>query len=104
MQWSSVRLLLTLVLSEGWCTRQVDYTNAFSQADLKEEVYIEPPRGFQRKDSKDLVLKLNKSLYGLRQAPKSFFDKISEGLVERGFRQSEIDKCLFMKEEMICVV
>ena len=50
VQWSTVRLLLTLVLSKGWCTRQVDYTNAFAQADLKEEIYIEPPRGFQRKD------------------------------------------------------
>ena len=104
VQWSTVRLLLTLVLSKGWCTRQVDYTNAFVQADLKEEVYIEPPRGFQRKDGKDLILKLFKSLYGLRQAPKSFFTKISEGLMERGFKQSEIDKCLFMKDEMICVV
>ena len=104
VQWSTVRLLLTLTLSKGWSTRQVDYTNAFAQATLKEEVYIEPPKGFQRKDKLDLVLKLFKSLYGLRQAPKTFYDKITEGLTERGFVQSKVDKCLFMKDEMVCVI
>ena len=104
VQWSTIRLVLTMVLSHGWVTRQVDYTNAFTQADLQEEVYIESPKGFERKDKKDMVLKLLKSLYGLRQAPKSFFDKLSSGLCERGFVQSELDKCLFMKKDMICVV
>ena len=62
VQWSTIRLVLTMVLSHGWVTRQVDYTNAFTQADLKEEVYIESPKGFERKDKKDMVLKLLKSL------------------------------------------
>ena len=53
---------------------------------------------FQRKDTKDMVLKLFKSLYGLKQASKRFYDKISEGLQERGFTQSSLDKCLFMKK------
>ena len=34
----------------------------------------------------------------------SFFDKLSAGIVERGFKPSEHDPCLFMKEEMIYVV
>ena len=104
VQWSTIRLVLTMVLANGWTTRQVDYTNAFTQAELKEDVYIEPPKGFQRKDKRDLVLKLLKSLYGLKQAPKSFFDKLTSGLLERGFVQSSLDKCLFMKKDLICVV
>ena len=104
VQWSTVRLLLTLILSNNWTTKQVDYTNAFAQAELKEEVYIEPPRGFGRKDKLDKVLKLRMSLYGLKQAPKTFFDKLKAGLLERGFTQSSLDHCLFMKKDMICVV
>jgi hypothetical protein len=50
------------------------------------------------------VLKLCKSLYGLKQAPKTFFDKLRAGLLERGFTPSNIDPCLFMKKNMICVV
>lgn len=64
-----------MVLSNNLTTRQVDYTNAFVQTDLKEDAYVKPPIGFLRKDKKDLVLHLLKSLYGLIQAPKSFFDK-----------------------------
>ena len=82
----------------------MDYTNAFAQATIKEEVYIEPPKGIHRKDKKNLILKLFKSLYGLKQAPKSFYDKISEGLIERRFVQSQVDKCLFVKEDMLCVI
>ena len=72
IQWSTVRLVLTLILANHWVTKQVDYTNAFAQATLKEEVYIETPRGFNRNDGKD-TLKLNNSLYRLKQAPKTFY-------------------------------
>jgi hypothetical protein len=37
-------MLLTLVIREGWATRQVDYTNAFAQAEMSETVFVEPPR------------------------------------------------------------
>ena len=103
VQWSTVRLVLTLILANSWVTKQVDYTNAFAQAELKEEVYIDAPRGFERKDGKT-VLKLNNSLYGLKQAPKTFYEKLRDGLLERGFKQSMLDPCLFMKKDMICLI
>ena len=104
VQWSTVRMVLTMILSNGWVTKQVDYTNAFAQADLVEEVYIESPKGFGRKDGIDMVLRLIKSLYGLKQAPKSFYDKLKSGLIERGFTQSNIDPCLFIKHNMIYLI
>jgi hypothetical protein len=45
-----------------------------------------------------------KSLYGLKKAPRTFYEKLRDGLLERGFTQSEIDPCLFMKRYCICVV
>jgi len=104
VQWSTIRLLFSIVLDESWVTRQVDYTNAFAQADLKETVHIECPRLFAPKSGKTMVLKLIKSLYGLCQAPKTFYDKLAEGLEERGYVKSQIDPCLFMKKGIICVV
>ena len=104
VQWSTVRMLLTFVLANDWVTRQVDYTNVFAQADINEEVYVEPPKDFGSKSGEARVLKLNKSLYGLRQAPRTFFEKLRAGLLERGFRQSNVDHCLFMKRDMVCVV
>ena len=104
VQWSSIRLLLSIVLTEGWATRQVDYTNAFAQADLSEEVYVEYPKMFAPKSKADRVLKLRKSLYGLRQAPRTFFEKLRDGLLERLYTQSEFDPCMFMKEGILCAV
>ena len=104
VQWSTVCLLLSTVLTEEWATQQVDYTNTFAQADLNEEVYVEYPRLFGPKSVANHVLKLCKSLYGLCQAPRSFFEKLKTGLEERGFIASVIDPCLFMKPGIICVV
>ena len=104
VQWSMVRLLLTMILSKNWVTKQVDYTNTFAQAMLNEQVYIDLPRGFTRKDKAHKVLHLIKSLYGLKQAPKTFFDKLKRGLKQRGFTASTLDPCLFIKHNMIVVV
>jgi hypothetical protein len=59
---------------------------------------------FGAKSGKDLLILLLKSLYGLKQAPITFYEKLRDGLLERGFTQSEIDPCLFMKKGCICVV
>ena len=104
VQWSTTRLLLSLVLQNQWHTKQVDYTNAFAQAELEDDVYVEPPQLFGPKSGKDLVLKLLKSLYGLKQAPRTFYQKLSDGLIERGFRRSDHDPCLFLKKDMICII
>jgi Reverse transcriptase (RNA-dependent DNA polymerase) len=64
VQWSTIRMLLASILTKAWTTRQVDYTNAFAQAEIKEEIYVEYPKLFDSVVGEDRVLKLNKSLYG----------------------------------------
>ena len=104
VQWSTIRMVLSLILHNGWTTKQVDYTNAFAQADLEETVYIDQPRGFSGvTDKATKVLHLLKSLYGLKQAPRTFYQKLRTGLEERGFTCSQIDPCLFMKKDLICI-
>ena len=48
-----------------------------------------------------MVLKIIKSRYGLKQAPQKFFEKLKAELLERGYIQSEMNNCLFMKRDMI---
>jgi len=52
----------------------------------------------------DSVIELNKSLYGGALAAKHWFTKLSQGLTERGFRQSSLVKCLFIRSDMIIVL
>jgi hypothetical protein len=50
------------------------------------------------------VLLISKNLYGLRQAGNNWFDKLHDSLISRGFRQSSIDPCLFIRNEIILIV
>ena len=50
------------------------------------------------------VYKLLKNLYGLKDAGKTWFDFLKKGLPERGWKQSEIDSCLFTKDNILLIV
>jgi hypothetical protein len=99
-------MMLLLGLFCGLKTTQVDYTNAFAQADLPEPEYMELPQYFKKSlgsGFNDPIIELNHSLYGGALAAKHWFTKLSLGLTERGFRQSSLDKCLFIRSDMIIV-
>jgi hypothetical protein len=100
VQWSTIRLLLMVSLMLDLATRQVDYTAAFLHAPLDDEVYCHMPRGYRQEGK---VLKLKRSLYGLRQSPKNFFEHLKEKLESLGFEQSSADPCLFIQDKMICI-
>jgi hypothetical protein len=101
VSWTTVRTLLVLSIVLGLCTKQVDYTLAFCQAPIDTDVYVEMPRGFAEKGK---VLKLRRSLYGLRQSPKNFFQHLKEKLEKCDFRQSQSDPCLFISDNVIVLV
>jgi hypothetical protein len=100
VSWTTVRLLLILTCVLGLATAQVDYTAAFVQAKIDEDIYVAMPRG-KLKSGK--VLKLLRSLYGLKQSPKNFFEHLKERLEYCGFEQSDSDPCLFVKPNCICL-
>jgi len=89
---STIRILLTLVYNEDWSTCQVEYDNAFAQAEL-----IEPQKLVWPKSCKDLVLKLLTSLYGIKQAQWTFHEKTK--IDEQGFEQSEVAMIAVLKQE-----
>jgi len=71
ISWSSIQMLLTLTAREQLQTWLVNFTNAFAQANLKEEVYVKIPRMFDSPNGPETVLKLNKLLYRLVKASLS---------------------------------
>ena len=101
VQWATVRLLLILSIHLNGSTMQVDYTSAFLHADIEDKVYVEMPRGYKDQGK---VLKLNKSVYGLKQSPRNFFLYLKSKLETLEFVQSPADPYLFIRPDMICLV
>ena len=122
---STVRTLLAIAAGRPeWSLRHLDISTAFINADLKEDVYMELPDGYRAcehchevqplanhtccnstckktmKRDADLVIKLRKAIYGLKQSPRDWFDTITGWLMKplknggQGFKQSPHDPCL----------
>ena len=95
---TSVQVFLSVAVAKGWALHQMDVNNAFLHGDLNEEVYMTVPLGFKAVFP-NKVCRLRKSLYGLRQAPRQWFAKLSLKLEECGFTRSYADYyCLLTRK------
>ena len=91
----TIRTLLAVSASRKWFIHQMD---AFLNPILKEEVYMAVPEGMNNKGENGelLVCKLNKSLYGLKQASKCWNDLLHQWMVNFGFNRCYSDPCLYI--------
>jgi hypothetical protein len=79
-----------------WQIGQMDVDSAFLYGDLDDEVYTHIPQGYMSRDRQQgKVWKLQKSLYGLRCAPRIWYDVLSKYLQDIGFMRTTSDSCMF---------
>ncbi|XP_073290996.1 uncharacterized protein [Primulina huaijiensis] len=104
----SVRLLLAIACYMKIELFQMDVKSAFLNGILSEEVYVRQPKGFEDPHHLDHVYKLKKALYVLKQTPRAWYGRLTEYLLEIGFKRGEVDKTLFVQkskgEILICQV
>jgi hypothetical protein len=94
---NSIRVFLAMCCHSGLYIHHYDVDTAFLNGHLEEDVYVFPPDGVQTKANQ--VCKLNRSLYGLKQAAATWFKTISTVFMKMGFKQCVSDSCIFVRHE-----
>ena len=96
---NTIRVLLSLAANLDWHLQQYDVKNAFLHGDLKEEVYMSLPPGYDApRTSGSVVCRLKKALYGLKQSPRAWFGRFRFTMKKYGYKQSDADHTLFLKK------
>ncbi|GAA0149673.1 hypothetical protein LIER_43069 [Lithospermum erythrorhizon] len=94
---TTIRVILNITLSLGWDIRQIDVNKAFVHGILSEKVYMRQPPGFKDASNPSHVCKLHKAIYDLKQAPRTWFHKLSTRLIQISFQASTSDASLFIR-------
>lgn len=96
VRYESIRMILALATARNLRLKQFDVRTAFLNGNLKEEIYMVQPEGYE--GSTNRVCKLNRSLYGLKQASRCWNQRLTDFLAKHGLRQTQSDPCTFIRE------
>lgn len=96
---SSIRSIFAIANRNGWPIDVFDFSNAFLNSTLDEDVYLEQPPHHEFADRRKYVLKLKKALYGLKQGGRKWYETLCAALTDLGFGRVEADHGVFFKRE-----
>ncbi len=95
---TTIRAIIVMVVAKGWFLHQMDVKNVFLHGDLQEEMYMEQPLSYVNQTHPNLVCRLKKALYDLKQTPRTWSDKIGQYFVTSGFQTSNANFSLYVKK------
>ena len=93
---TTIRLIFSLALSNNWPFKQIDVNNMFLHGQLTEQVFMQQPVGFIDQSYPHHVCSLQKSIYGLKQGPRAWYNALRSGLLELGLFNLKSDSSLFI--------
>ena len=105
--WTSICLLLTIIVLHNWTTKQIDYAQAFPQAPAKKDLYLKVPAGFEVEGGKkgDYVLKLHKDVYDQKQSGRVWYRYLTKKLLEElVFEISQVDEFVFYRGNTVYIL
>ena len=94
---NSIQVLLSLAVNSNWPLHQLDVKNVVLNGDLEKEVFMSLSLGFEERLGVDKVCRLRKSLYGLKQSPRAWFERFGRAVRRHGYCQSQADHTMFYK-------
>lgn len=102
VRYTSIRFLIAMAVNEEYKIHQMDVITAYLQGDLDEEIYMEQPEGYN--DGSTKACKLQKSVYGLKQAGRQWNIKLNSKLLFFGLIRSKTDPCIYYSKDMKLVI
>ena len=97
-RYTSICSVLAIANQSDLELHQMDVQTAFLNGALEEEIYISQPEGYKVKGKENSVCKLNKSLYGLKQASRCWYKTMDAYLKKSDYVQCHADTCFYMKQ------
>ena len=98
-KFTSIRIVLSLAAKYDLIVHQMDVKTAFLNGELDEDIYMIQPEGYVEDSNPNLVCKLNRSLYGLKQSPRMWNKTIDEFMLKLGLKKCESDHCIYTKRD-----
>ncbi|GJZ37791.1 retrovirus-related pol polyprotein from transposon TNT 1-94 [Tanacetum coccineum] len=95
----AIRIFLAFAAHMNKIVYQMDVKTAFLNGILREEIYVSQPDGFVDKDNLNHVYKLKKALYGLKHAPRAWYDLLLKFLLSHEFSKGTMDPTLFIRRQ-----
>ncbi|KFD64813.1 hypothetical protein M514_23025 [Trichuris suis] len=95
----TVRIVFAVAAITELHVRHVDVNTAYLNGELDEELFLEPPPGFEQPGVDRKVLRLRRSLYGLKQSARVWNQVATDALRKLGFQPNRADPCLFSRKE-----
>ncbi|KAL0552269.1 hypothetical protein IC582_011377 [Cucumis melo] len=94
---TTIRIVLEMCATFDLHLEKLDVKTAFLHGDLEEEIYMLQPEGFEAKGKENLVCRLNKSLYGLKQASRCWYKRFDSFIVSLKYNRLNADPCAYFK-------
>lgn len=96
LKYKSLRIILALAAINDLEIKQMDVETAFLNATIKEEVYMQQPEGYETGGAKS-ACKLNKTLYGTKQAPNEWNAELDQFITSTGYTRCLSDTCIYVR-------
>ena len=98
-----IRMIIMICLMFRLRTRQIDIKTAFLYGKRKRPIYLRIPLGHPKRNE-NFVWKTYTSIYGLRDAPKVWYNLLHEVLVNFGLKRCPLETCLYIKKDLLVMI
>ena len=98
VRYTSIKALLAIINQFDLELLQMDVSTAYLNGELKKDIYMSQPEGYIQEGKEGMVCKLNKSIYGLKQASRCWYDTLDKFVKDSEYKQCAADSCIYMKQ------